>query len=30
MPYEEWRVRYQKEATEVQKAAFAAGAAHRQ
>ena len=30
MPYEEWRVRYQKEATEVQKAAFATGAAHRQ
>ncbi|MBV9566837.1 MAG: DUF1244 domain-containing protein [Hyphomicrobiales bacterium] len=29
MPYEEWRARYQKEATETQKAAFAAGAAHR-
>ena len=29
MPYEEWRKRYQKEATQAQKAAFAAGAAHR-
>jgi hypothetical protein len=29
MPYEEWRARHQKEATETQKAAFAAGAAHR-
>ena len=29
MPYEEWRQRYQKEATQAQKAAFAAGAPHR-
>jgi predicted N-formylglutamate amidohydrolase len=29
MPYEEWRKRYQKEATEAQKAALASGAAHR-
>jgi len=29
MPYEEWRKRYQKEATQAQKAGFAAGAAHR-
>jgi predicted N-formylglutamate amidohydrolase len=29
MPYEEWRARYQKEATDAQKATFASGAAHR-
>ncbi|MBV9433137.1 MAG: DUF1244 domain-containing protein [Hyphomicrobiales bacterium] len=29
MPYEEWRARYQKEASEAQKVAFASGAAHR-
>jgi predicted N-formylglutamate amidohydrolase len=29
MPYEEWRARYQKEASEAQKTPFAAGAAHR-
>ena len=29
MPYEEWRARYQKEATEAQKATFGAGATHR-
>ena len=29
MPYEEWRARYQKEATQEQKAAFAATAPHR-
>jgi predicted N-formylglutamate amidohydrolase len=29
MPYEEWRARYQKEATEAQKAALVAGSAHR-
>ncbi len=29
MPYEEWRARYQKEATDAQKAAFAAGPTHR-
>ncbi|MFI5014604.1 MAG: DUF1244 domain-containing protein [Hyphomicrobiales bacterium] len=29
MPYEEWRARYQKEATPAQKAGFAAGTPHR-
>ncbi|SED52265.1 Predicted N-formylglutamate amidohydrolase [Rhizobiales bacterium GAS191] len=29
MPYEEWRARFQKEATPAQKAAFAAGSSHR-
>src|SRR5580700_5120120 len=29
MPYEEWRARYQKEATDAQKATFASGAVHR-
>jgi predicted N-formylglutamate amidohydrolase len=29
MPYEEWRARYQKEASDAQKAAFATGEAHR-
>ncbi len=29
MPYEEWKAKHQKDATPEQKAAFAAGAAHR-